>query len=263
MGKNRIYKFVFLFACAVILLISFDSCRGNPPAGKKIENVKTNNVKIKDKKVKDNMDKLGEIYQLSDLQEGQSVSLTSPLKKGKMSLEEALWGRKSVRIFSVDKLDPDQIGQLLWAAQGINRLGSRFKACPSAGATYPLTAYAVTADGIFEYIPEGHIIRKIADGDWRKSLSQAALGQGWVASAPLSIVITAVYGRTTGRYGDRGVMYVHMEAGHAAQNIHLQAVALGLGSVPVGAFSDDKVARVMRCDRDEVPLYIIPVGYPL
>ncbi|MCD4783570.1 MAG: SagB/ThcOx family dehydrogenase [Candidatus Eremiobacteraeota bacterium] len=209
------------------------------------------------------MDKPGEVYQLSDLREGQALSLPSALKKGKISLEEALWGRKSVRNFSIDKLDPDQIGQILWSAQGINRPGSRFKACPSAGATYPLTAYAVTADGIFEYIPEGHRIRKIADGDHRKSLSQAALGQGWVASAPLSVVITAVYGRTTGRYGDRGVMYVHMEAGHAAQNIHLQAVALGLGSVPVGAFSDDKVAKVMGCDRDEVPLYIIPVGKQL
>ena len=106
-------------------------------------------------------------------------------------------------------------------------------------------------------------MRKIVGGDNRKSLSRAALGQGWVASAPLSVVITAVYSKTTGRYGDRGVMYVHMEAGHAAQNIHLQAVALGLGSVPVGAFSEDSVSTVVGCDQDEVPIYIIPVGKPL
>lgn len=195
-------------------------------------------------------------------EKGESIMLPEPAMKGEISLEEALMGRKSVRKFRNEKLDMKQVSQILWSAQGINRKGTHFKTCPSAGATYPLTAYAVTEEGIFHYIPEGHKLEKIQDGDHREALSQACLGQRCVAEAPLSVVFTAVYENTTGRYGDRGIMYVHMEAGHAAQNIHLQAVALGLGSVPVGAFTDEKVAKIIKCDKKEIPIYIVPVGSP-
>lgn len=198
----------------------------------------------------------------SDSGKGEIIMLPEPVKKGEISLEEVLSGRKSVRKFRDKKLDMKQVSQILWAAQGINRKGTHFKTCPSAGATYPLNTYAVTEEGIFRYIPEGHKLEKLQDGDHREPLSQACHGQSCVADAPLSIVFTAVYERTTKRYGDRGIMYVHMEAGHAAQNIHLQAVALGLGSVPVGAFTDEEVAKIMKCNEKEIPLYIIPVGYP-
>lgn len=189
------------------------------------------------------------------------IMLPEPVTKGNISLEETLMRRKSVRQFQNRKLNPEQVSQLMWSAQGINRKGTQFKTCPSAGATYPLTAYGVTEEGIFRYIPEGHKLIKIMDGDHREALSRACLGQKCVLEAPLSIIFTAVYENTTGRYGDRGIMYVHMEAGHAAQNIHLQAVALGLGSVPVGAFSDEDVSKIIRCKNQEIPIYIIPVGY--
>jgi len=181
---------------------------------------------------------------------------------GETSVEKALKLRRSVRHFTNQPLTREQISQLLWAAQGINRPNQGRRTCPSAGATYPLNTYAVTSEGIFRYHPKDHKLEEVKKGDYREQLSRAALSQQWVAKAPLDIVFTAVYERTTGRYGNRGIRYVHMEAGHAAQNVHLQAVALNLGSVPIGAFEDDKVSEVIECDAQEVPLYIIPVGYP-
>jgi SagB-type dehydrogenase family enzyme len=178
-----------------------------------------------------------------------------------MSIEEALLNRKSLRAFCSKEVDLHKIGQLLWAAQGCNKIGKPNRTCPSAGGTYPLTAYAVCPDGIYIYLPEDHKMKMIVKGDQRTALCRAALEQKWVAEAPFSVVLTGVYERIEDRYGSRGKLYVQMEAGHAAQNVHLQAVSLGLGSVPVGAFIDAKVSQVMKCREGEIPLYIIPVGY--
>ncbi len=189
--------------------------------------------------------------------------LPEPTTKGTMSVEEAIARRRSVRSFASDKLTDGQLSQLLWAAQGITDKGSELRAAPSAGATYPLEVYAVTQESICHYDPSRHELKAVKTGDLRGKLADAALGQGFIREAPLTIVFTAVPSRTTGTYGKRGDRYIHMEAGHAAQNVHLQAVALGLGSVPVGAFSDDEVAAVLGCSGKETPLYIVPVGKPL
>lgn len=193
----------------------------------------------------------------------KEIILPQPITKGKVSLEEAIFKRRSQREFQRKDLSLEQIGQLLWAAQGITakRGGFNFRAAPSAGALYPLELYALTKDGLYHYIPEGHKLENLSDRDLRGDLADAALGQGSVASSALDIVICAVYERVTSKYGQRGVRYVHIEAGHAAQNIHLQAVALGLGSVPIGAFSDEGVQKTLGLPKDHEPLYIIPVGY--
>lgn len=181
--------------------------------------------------------------------------------KGSMSVEESIINRRSIRNFAEKELSLEQAGQLLWAAQGVKSPNARKKTSPSAGSTYPLTAYLICTKGVYKYLPEGHKLLVIEKGDHRTALSKAALEQRWVAEAPVSVVLTGIYERTEERYGSRGRMYVQMEAGHAAQNIHLQAVALGLGSVPVGAFIESKVAQVIKCHEDEIPIYIIPVGY--
>lgn len=193
----------------------------------------------------------------------KEIILPQPITKGKVSLEEAIFKRRSQREFQRKDLSLEQIGQLLWAAQGITakRGGFNFRAAPSAGALYPLELYALTKDGLYHYIPESHKLENLSDRDLRGDLADAALGQGSVASSALDIVICAVYERVTSKYGQRGVRYVHIEAGHAAQNIHLQAVALGLGSVPIGAFSDEGVQKTLGLPKDHEPLYIIPVGY--
>ncbi len=189
------------------------------------------------------------------------LNLPAPSLKGKVSLEETILQRRSVRSYSGAELSIEEIGQLLWAGQGITESSGGLRAAPSAGATYPIEMYVMNKDGLYRYVPKGHKLDLIKRGDLRSSLSRAALGQSFVAQAPVDIIITAVYPRTTRRYGQRGVRYVHIEVGHVAENIHLQAVALGLGSVPVGAFSDDEVKRVLSLPEEEVPFYIIHIGH--
>jgi len=190
------------------------------------------------------------------------IALPKPSTDREMSLEKALAGRRSVRAFSEQDLTNEELGQILWAADGVNRPGTKYRTAPSAGALYPLFLYAFTPDGIFRYIPESHSIERVKEGDYRKNLSDAALGQGSVRDAAIDIVVVARYSRVTGKYGKRGVRYAHIEAGHVAQNIHLQAVSLGLVSVPVGAFEDDEVNEIIGLPGGDEAVYIIPVGHP-
>jgi len=198
-----------------------------------------------------------------DMKDKESIQLPMPRMVGKVSLEETLARRRSVRQFRDRPLTQQQLSQLLWAAQGISDQRQRLRTAPSAGALYPLEIYVVDRNGVFHYSPQNHTLTTIRKGDLRTALAGAALSQGCVARAPLSIVITAVYERTTRKYGQRGMRYVHIEVGHAGQNILLQAVALGLDAVPVGAFVDEQVSSVLGLPETHRPLYIIPVGYKM
>jgi len=191
------------------------------------------------------------------------IQLPQPISKGRISLEEAISKRRSQRTFREQELNLEQIGQLLWSAQGITAKvgGYNFRAAPSAGALYPMEIYLLTKGGFFHYLPEGHKLEILDEKDLRKDLASSVLGQEAISQAPLDIVICAVYSRVTSKYGQRGIKYVHIEAGHIAQNIHLQAVALGLASVPIGAFDDTEVKKIFSLPLDCEPLYIIPVGY--
>jgi SagB-type dehydrogenase family enzyme len=191
-----------------------------------------------------------------------SAPLPKPSGKGKMSLEEALAARRSIRRFRAGKLTRQQIAQLCWAAQGISEPRRGFRTSPSAGALYPLELYVVTADGVDHYLPGQHALQRHLGGDVRRKLQDAALGQRFVGEAPATFVIAAVVARTQRRYGRRAERYVHMEVGHAGQNLLLQATALGLGAVPVGAFRDEEVAKALSLPKDQDPLYLIPVGTP-
>ncbi len=176
-----------------------------------------------------------------------------------MPLEQTVARRRSRRDFLSKPLTLEQIGQLLWSAQGEDAKG--FRTAPSAGATYPLEVFVVTEKGLFHYLPGKHSLESITDKDLRSGLASAALGQKFIAQAPVTIIFTAHFERTTGHYGRRGVRYVFMEAGHSAQNIHLQAAALGLGSVAVGAFDDDSVSKVLILPHHLEPIYMVVVGY--
>ena len=177
------------------------------------------------------------------------------------SIEECMEKRRSVRGYKDQDLSLQQISNILWAAQGITEERSEFRTVPSAGATFPLEVFVAKKDGLYRYVPSSHALKQETDKDIRKDIAKAALGQGFISDAGLVVIITALFERTAMRYGGRAARYVHMEAGHCAQNIHLEAVALGLGSVPVGAFRDDDLSRLLKL-KDEEPLYIIPVGYP-
>jgi len=191
------------------------------------------------------------------------IRLPKPSLKGRMTLEEAIARRRSVREFSDYPLSLEEVGQLLWAAGGITGHAAYLRTHPSAGALHPLEVYLLDADGVFHYEPEGHRLCLVQAGDRRTDLAKAAHRQWFIADSTCVIALLAVYARTTGKYGDRGRMrYVPMDAAHSAQNVLLQAVGLGLGAVPVGAFDDEAVLAVMGTPANEVPLYLIPVGRP-
>jgi SagB-type dehydrogenase family enzyme len=195
------------------------------------------------------------------------ITLPPPSLRSPVSIEEALLNRRSVRSYRGDPLTLEQTAQLLWAVQGITSPNG-FRTAPSAGPCYPLETYvaagAVTSlpPGVYRYQARGHRLEHYFAGDVRRDLAAATLGQEFLQAAPMAIVFSARPDRTTRRYGERGNRYVYMDVGHAGENLHLQAVSLGLGTVVVGAFKDDEVKRVMRLPAEEHPLYIMPVGRP-
>ncbi|MFW9773151.1 MAG: SagB/ThcOx family dehydrogenase [Candidatus Heimdallarchaeota archaeon] len=188
-----------------------------------------------------------------------NITLPSPKLDGTVSLERSIYERESIRRFRSKEIEIEKISQILWAAQG--KKGTK-RTIPSAGATYPLEIYVTLRDkGLFHYNIEKHMLEMLTDNFLIKKLVQASLDQYFIAEAYVNIIICARFSRTTQVYGKRGVRYVLIEVGHCAQNIHLQAVALGLASVPIGAYNDESVKQVLSLPKDIEPLYIIPIGY--
>ena len=195
------------------------------------------------------------------------IKLPQPRQDGKTSVESALRHRRATREFRNTPLALAEVSQLLWAAQGITSPEGR-RTAPSAGALYPLEVFVVAGNvdglpaGVYRYRPQGHDLTRVVEGDRRVELSSAAQEQTWLKGAPAIIVIAGVYERTAVKYKERAERYVHIEAGHASQNVQLQAVALELGAVIVGAFDDDQVKRVLGLATNEQPLCLLPVGRP-
>lgn len=204
---------------------------------------------------------------VTGMERDQDIALPQPSVDGEVSLESAIHERRSVREFSKQSLSLADVAQLLWAAQGLtSRDGGR--AAPSAGALYPLEIYLVAGEvnalpaGLYRYLPRGHRLRLVSEGDLRKALARAALDQSWVRLAPAILVITGVYERSAKKYGERARRYTRIETGHVAQNVYLQATALGLGTVIVGAFQDAEVRETLGLPADHAPLALMPAGHP-
>ncbi len=203
-----------------------------------------------------------------DNQDPTLIRLAEASLDSEVSLEETLAERRSIRSYQNKPLDLDQVSQLLWAAQGISEPSRSFRTAPSAGALYPLEVYIVAGNiaglpaGVYRYIPEQHVLAQALEGDKRQELFDVSLRQSSVRDAAGVLVFTAIYERTTRRYGERGIRYVHMEVGHASQNVYLQTVSLGLGTVVIGAFDDKGVKGVLNLSEQEEPLYIMPIGVP-
>jgi SagB-type dehydrogenase family enzyme len=195
------------------------------------------------------------------------IMLPAPRTSGAVSLEETLHKRHSVRDFLPAPISLKDVSQLLWAAQGITH-DDQLRTAPSAGALYPLELYLVAGEvvslpaGIYHYLPQRHRLEVIRRGDFRTDLAAAAMHQDWLKDSAAILVFAAVEERTTAKYGSRGPSYVRTEIGHAAQNVLLQAVALGLGGTPVGAFDDEWSAQVLDLPAEEKILYLVPIGKP-
>jgi len=197
------------------------------------------------------------------------IMLPKPDPMGKVSVEEAIERRRTVRSFGSKRIGRSDFSQLLHAAQGITEEGGFKRAAPSAGALYPLDVYAVLGGegvegldaGVYHYVPTGNRIEVIARGDKRSQLAKASLRQMWIADPPVRFVLTAEYARIESKYGKRGRRYAMIEAGHVGQNIFLQAEALGLKAGIVGAFEDAQVIKILGAPENYVPLLVMPVGY--
>ncbi len=192
----------------------------------------------------------------------KTLQLPPPRLKGDLSLEEAICRRRSTRSYREEPLSDDILGQLLWSAQGVVERGECLRrTAPSAGARYPLETYVATAKFLGHYRPAKHTLSVVRRRDVRPDLERATLGQSFIHQASAVITLTSVARRMEEHYGkNRGARYIAMEAGHAAQNVMLQAVALGLASVPIGAFQDSQVAEILGLGPEERPLYVLAVG---
>jgi SagB-type dehydrogenase family enzyme len=198
-------------------------------------------------------------------QAGDMIELPDVITDGDISLERAISLRRSVRAYRDAPLTLSELGQLLWSAQGVtNERG--FRTAPSAGATFPLEMFVMVnnvgnlAKGIYHYDPFDHSLELIRKEDVAEPLFGACLSQSMILEGGAVLIFTAVYERTTARYGDRGERYILNEVGHASQNVHLQAAALDLGTVVIGAYRDDEVEDVLRLGDQHKVLYLMPVG---
>ncbi|NMO51806.1 SagB/ThcOx family dehydrogenase [Actinoplanes sp. TBRC 11911] len=191
-------------------------------------------------------------------------------------LRELLIARSSCRRFDTTAMPLDDLSTLLWATYGVtgrSRLGALDwldRPLPSGGGLYPLEVYALAnrvrdlEAGIYHYVPALHGLELVRQGRLPdRFVSYLFMGQPYPALAPLTIVLTSVVARSLGKYGDRGLRYVLLEAGHAMQSFVLAASALGLGTCELGGFLDDELAATLRCEPDaEVPLYAASAGRP-
>jgi len=198
--------------------------------------------------------------------QAKEYKLSKPIKRGNMSLEEAIAGRRSIRTYSEEKISEKDISQLLWAAQGITDEESGFRTAPSAGALYPLEIYAAVAmvdgiePGLYKYNPLNHSLLLKKSGDIREEIYNASLWQDSIKDAAAVIIYCAVFKRTYYRYRNRAAQYVYIETGHSAQNVYLQAEALNLGTVAIGAFDNKGLKKVLELPDEEEPVYLMPVG---
>ncbi|MFQ5600972.1 MAG: SagB/ThcOx family dehydrogenase [Candidatus Krumholzibacteriia bacterium] len=193
---------------------------------------------------------------------GERLPLSGVPQKGSLSLDAALWRRRSVRDFAHETIHARTIARLLWAAQGITDADEQHRTAPSAGATYPLEVLAATDEILARYVPEEHALEVLQSKDLRSAIASVTVDQKWVKDAPAVFVFAAEESRTARRYGRRATRYVLMEVGCASQNLMLEAAALGLGSCAVGAFDDAKLRRILGVPRSWKPYLVVPVGFP-
>ena len=200
-----------------------------------------------------------------------TVHLPSPILEGNVSVEQAIQNRRSVRHYANESITLQDVSQLMWAAQGITDKANNLRSVPSGGQVYPLEVYIIVGkdgvtglgEGIYQYNPYNNTLEKTSGNDARSDLSQAANGQAWVNEAPVDIVITGDYNKMVAKYKDETLCtrFVNLEAGHAGENIYLEAEARGLVTVALGSFKDDQVHKVLGLPNNENTIYIYPVGH--
>jgi SagB-type dehydrogenase family enzyme len=200
-----------------------------------------------------------------------TVSLPNPQLTGNLSVEASIQNRRSVRHYSNQSVTLGNVSQILWSAQGITDTQNQLRAAPSAGQVYPLEVYVIAGpnvsglqEGVYQYEPSNNTLEMLMNGDLRSDLSNIADGQPWVKQAPLDILITGNNQKMIDKYPnkDLSIRFVDLEAGHAGENIYLQAESLGLVTVSLGSFDSNQLNQKFELPNNETPLYIFPIGHP-
>jgi SagB-type dehydrogenase family enzyme len=191
-------------------------------------------------------------------QSSAPIALPAPSRTGGMSLNEALATRRSIRTYQETQLTLAEISQLLWSAQGVSGDKGQ-RTAPSAHAQYFLHLYVARPEGFFEYVPASHSLTQLSAKDIRASLST----QDPVKTAPVVFLIAGEYERAAKlTQAEVAHRLVNLEAGHAAQNLLLQATALKLGGVSVGGVDAKQTSAAASLPSSIVPIYLLPVGHP-
>lgn len=196
------------------------------------------------------------------------VELPEPDLSGDMSVEEAIQSRRSQRVYSEEPVTLAELGQVLWAAQGVTD-ESGHRAAPSAKSAYPYSLYVVVRNvadldpGLYVYQPETHSLGDLGMVNASERLVEAGVQEN-SQTAPVVIAQVATYAKMLERFPDSDPhKNVYLEGGHIGQNVYLQVEALGLGTVVTGGFNPMAVGEALEIDtKNQSVVYLIPFGNP-
>jgi SagB-type dehydrogenase family enzyme len=266
----KIWKTTILAVAALALGLILGGSGGEEPYGGSIGSAFHDETELNFGEVISSVLRWGEEPKKEKYYEGARVIDLPDMAEGNAGVEEAIERRRSARDFSGGSLSLSQLSRLLHSSSGITGKSGKdsgFRAAPSAGALYPIETYVVSFDvegmdpGIYHYIPSRHHLELVREGNFHNDFISAALYQDMAGRCDLLYVLTSVFRRVTWKYGDRGYRYAYIEAGAISENIYLQATSLGLVSVLIGAFFDDKVSELIGIDgRKEAPILLHAVG---
>lgn len=194
--------------------------------------------------------------------EQSTIALPAPQLDSRVTVEQTLKQRRSVRLYADEPISFQQVSQLLWAAQGITEPTKGLRTAPSAMASYPLRVYLVAANvkdlaaGVYRYIPQGHKLKLVMAGDKRENVGS----QNQMRTAPALIVYAADYTNLKQRSPNNAQRWVDIEIGHSAQNVLLEEVALGLVGVSMGGVDGTKMKTALKLPESEEVIHAVSAG---
>jgi SagB-type dehydrogenase family enzyme len=199
--------------------------------------------------------------------DGPSVPLPAPDAAPTMSVAQALQQRRSLRDYADRAMTAEELAWVVHGATGITQAQAGLRTAPSAGALYPLETYVAVSRvegveaGLYHVDVRGRALEPMRTGSVAGELMVAGLGQDFLRTAPVVLILTGLFQRSRWKYRERHYRYVCWEGGHMTQNVHLAAEATGLGACMVGAFLDTRVNDLLGVDgRHEAALGLIALG---
>ena len=202
--------------------------------------------------------------------EAATIPLPTVWRLTEARIQPLLQQRRSIRKFSDQPLPLADLAFMLWAAQGVTgKAGDYlFRTAPSAGALYPVETYCAiervegVPPGLYHFQVEHFQLELVREGSCGDDIAMACLNQQFMRRAAVNFIWTAMLRRNFQKYGNRGLRYILLDAGHICGNLLLAASAIGGGGCPVAAFFDEEVDEIVGIDgEEETALYLASVGF--